>query len=394
MYDKVRSLLFKLQPERAHSLAERFLRYFCVLPGVQDVLVQNFVIADSRLANDILGLHFPNPLGLPAGFDKNAMMIEGLSMLGFGFLEVGTITQTPQSGNPKPRLFRFPKEKSLQNCMGFNNQGVLSVAKRLKKITPFAIPLGLNLGKNKIIAQRDSLKNYENTLKELLEYGDYFVFNVSSPNTPKLRDLQNKEFISSLCKMARNNTQKPVFIKLSPDMHDEDLLEVIESAYKNGCNGIIATNTTIDYSLLEGARNEGGLSGQVLKEKSREVFASIAKEFFGKLTLVSVGGIDDAKEAYERIKMGASLIQAYTGFVYKGPSFAKDINEGILELMQKDGFNHISEAIGVDYKKGKETREKSVKTESKATKTKKPKESTNQINKKTRVPKTNEDSQN
>ena len=357
MYENFKQVLFKLDAEKAHSVAEFFLRKVAPLPLVQDLLAWRFVKCDERLANTLDSVYFPNPVGISAGFDKNATMLRGLSALGFGFIEVGTITQAPQSGNPKPRLFRFPKERSLQNMMGFNNNGVSKIAKRLKRAYPFCLPIGANIGKNKIIAQSDSLQNYENTLLELLDLADYFVFNVSSPNTPKLRDLQNKTFITSLCKMARRHTNKPIFVKISPDMHTDDMLEVIESAIRQGCSGIIAANTSIDYSLLKGAKQEGGISGEALKERSREVFACIAKEFFGKTLLISSGGIDSADEAYERIKMGASLVQVYTGLVYEGASLSKRINEGILARMQADGFSHISEAIGANHTANSRTRD-------------------------------------
>ena len=339
MYDRCKQMLFKLDAEKAHNVAEFFLRKIAPLPLVQDLMAWQFVRCDERLANTLDSVFFPNPVGLSAGFDKNATMLKGLSALGFGFLEVGTITQAPQSGNPKPRLFRFPQSQSLQNMMGFNNNGVIKIAKRL------------------------TLQNYENTLLELLDLADYFVFNVSSPNTPKLRDLQNKTFIASLCKMARRHTDKPIFVKISPDMHTDDMLEVIESAIKHGCSGIIAANTSIDYSLLQGAKDQGGISGGALKERSREVFERIAKEFFGKTLLVSSGGIDNADEAYERIKMGASLVQIYTGLIYQGPSLPKRINEGILARMQADGFAHISEAIGANHvtKSPKSSKDKETK---------------------------------
>lgn len=349
MYENLKQVLFKLDAEKAHNIVEFFLRKVAPLPLVQDLLAWQFVKCDERLANTLDSVRFPNPVGVSAGFDKNATMLKGLGALGFGFIEVGTITQAPQSGNPKPRLFRFPQEHSLQNMMGFNNNGVSKIAKRLQKLYPLCLPIGANIGKNKIIAQSDSLQNYENTLLEVLDLADYFVFNVSSPNTPKLRDLQNKGFVASLFKMARKHTQKPIFLKISPDMHTDDMLEVIESAIKHGCSGIIATNTSIDYSLLKGAKSEGGISGEALKERSREVFESIAKEFFGKTLLISSGGIDSADEAYERIKMGACLVQIYTGLVYQGPSLPRRINEGILARMQADGFAHISEAIGVSH---------------------------------------------
>ena len=348
MYEKIRPLLFNLDPENSHALCAFFLRQVATLPLVQDLLASQYVLSDERLVQRVDSLSFSNPIGLSAGFDKNANMIKGLSTLGFGFLEVGTITHTAQSGNPKPRLFRFTQEESLQNAMGFNNDGVATILKRLQKVYPFALPIGVNIGKNKVITQSDSVKNYENAFKECIEVADYFVFNVSSPNTPNLRDLQNVEFIANLFEMARDYTNKPLYVKISPDMPRDDMLEVIESARKSGASGVIATNTSVDYSLLPNAKESGGISGRAITGLCNDVFADIAREFFGKMTLIASGGIYDANEAYARLRMGASLLQVYTGLIYQGPSFAKELNDGILTLMQNDGFSHISEVIGVD----------------------------------------------
>ncbi|TLD81968.1 quinone-dependent dihydroorotate dehydrogenase [Helicobacter sp. MIT 05-5293] len=349
--------LFKLDPERAHSLAEWYLRRIAPLPLMQDILAARYCVVDERLRTQVAGMEFYNPVGLSAGFDKNGTMVKGLSSLGFGFLELGTITQAPQSGNSKPRLFRFVEEQSLQNAMGSNNQGSLEISKRLRKFYPYSIPLGINVGKNKVIAQSDSLKNYENVLLDFVDVGDYFVFNLSSPNTPNLRELQNVNFVQELFTMARSHTSKPLFVKLSPDMEAQKMLKVAEMSIASGASGIIATNTTIDYSLIEGAKDIGGISGLALREKSREFFEILSEAFFGKTTLISVGGINNAQEAYERIKLGASLIQVFSAMIFEGPSLCRSINQGLLECLERDGFAHINEALGkgIGIKKTKKT---------------------------------------
>lgn len=350
--------LFKLDAEKAHSLAESFIKRVVPLPLVQDYIAGKNCVVDKALSVEVAGMRFYNPVGLAAGFDKNATMIKGLSALGFGFLEIGTITQAPQEGNPKPRLFRHTQEQSLQNAMGFNNQGSLAISKRLKEFYPYAIPLGINIGKNKIIAQSDSLKNYENVLLDCLEVGDYFTFNLSSPNTPNLRDLQNVSFVQELFAMARTHTQKPLFLKISPDMDKDEMLKVVEMSVKSGASGIIATNTTIDYTLVQNPKESGGISGAALKQKSKEILRILSESFFGKIVLISVGGIDSPQEAYERIKLGASLVQVYSGLVFQGPSLCKNINEGLLQCIQADGFTHLHEALGQDIKTKPKTRKK------------------------------------
>ena len=364
IYQKISPYLFRIDAEKMHDIAEWTIKNIAPLPLVQDYLVSQYCVFDESLHTQVAGMRFYNPVGLAAGFDKNATMVKGLSALGFGFLELGTITQAPQSGNPKPRLFRYIQEKSLQNEMGFNNQGSLKIAERLEKIYPYSIPLGINVGKNKIIAQSDSLKNYENVLLDCLNIGDYYVFNLSSPNTPKLRDLQNVSFVQELFAMAKTHTQKPIFIKISPDMKPDDMLKVVEMSIKCGASGIIATNTTIDYSVLNGAKESGGVSGEALKEKSREILRILSEAFFGKTTFISVGGISDANEAYQRIRLGASLVQVFSGLIFQGPTLCREINEGLLQLLKNDGFTSLNEAVCYAEKKPRKTR--TTKTESKS----------------------------
>lgn len=367
LYKMISPYIFTLDPEKAHNLVAWALKNIAPMPLVQDFLAGRYCVVDEVLATEVCGLKFYNPVGLAAGFDKNATMIKGLSTLGFGFLELGTITQVPQEGNPKPRIFRYANEKSIQNAMGFNNHGSLEVAKRLKNLYPYSIPLGVNIGKNKAIAQSDSLQNYEAALLDLLEVGDYYVFNLSSPNTPNLRDLQNVSFVGELFAMARKHTNKPLFLKIAPDMDIDEMLKVVDKAIKSGANGIIATNTTIDYSVLEGARDTGGVSGAALKEKSKEVFKLLSQAFFGKTALISVGGIDSAQEAYERLKLGANLVQVYSGLIFEGPRLCQKINSGLAQLLRQEGFSSLQEAIGVDRDtlKPKRGRKKSLAEEAK-----------------------------
>ncbi len=347
-YDDLKKWIFKLDPETAHNIVEKALHISGNLPFVLNLLKKNFTIEDDRLSQKLLNTTFPNPVGLAAGFDKNATMIKALPYLGFGFAEVGTVTPYPQKGNPKPRLFRFPKEESVQNAMGFNNDGSDRLKERLEKIYPFIFPIGVNIGKNKTTPEEMAIEDYKLLIEKFKDICDFMVINISSPNTPGLRDLQNETFIKELFTKAKSLTDKPILLKIAPDMEIDKALSLCQSAIDNKADGIIATNTTMDYSLLKEAKNFGGLSGKVLKEKSYLMFEEIAKAFFKKTTLISVGGIDSADEAYKRLKAGASLIEVYTALIFKGPSLAKNINKGILELMQKEGFKDITEVIGSD----------------------------------------------
>ena len=302
------------------------------------------------MEQNILGTTFLNPLGLAAGFDKNATMIRALTALGFGHIEFGTITPKPQNGNPKPRLFRFQDQNSLQNAMGFNNQGMEKIKKRVEKLYPFATPIVANIGKNRTTSLKDALDDYKTLVNTFKDISDYMVINISSPNTPGLRELQNSDSIEKIFTMSKKITNKPILLKISPDLKIDDALSICSTALKYGADGIVATNTTTDYSLLQNSKDFGGISGNALKNKSLTMFKELSCEFYGKTTLISVGGISSAIEAYERIKMGANLIQIYSSFIFNGPKLNYEISKGILELMDKDGFHHISEAIGADTK--------------------------------------------
>ncbi|QOP45917.1 quinone-dependent dihydroorotate dehydrogenase [Sulfurimonas paralvinellae] len=349
-YESIKPLLFKLQPENAHHIAECVLRLpnICQIPF--NPFLESHFITDDILTQDIFGRKFYNPVGLGAGFDKNATMIRGMQILGFGFTEIGTVTPKPQPGNPKPRMWRHIEEKSIQNAMGFNNDGAYKVVKRLKQRYPFSTPIGINIGKNKITPEKEAINDYTHLIKAFDGLGDYFVINISSPNTPGLRDLQNEAFITRLFAEAKALTKMPILLKIAPDMTPEDAVALTTLAVQKGADGIIATNTTIDYSLVPHPHAVGGLSGAVLKEKSFAIFEAIAKELYAKTTLISVGGIDSAEEAYKRIKAGASLVQILSGIVFGGPDMIMNINKELIELLRADGYTNISQAVGADRK--------------------------------------------
>jgi len=349
-YESIKPFLFKFQPETAHHIAETVLRMpnICQIPF--NSFLESHFIADAMLTQEIFGKKFYNPIGLGAGFDKNATMIRGIQILGFGFTEIGTVTPKPQPGNPKPRMFRHIEEESIQNAMGFNNDGAYKVVKRLKERYPFTTPIGINIGKNKVTPESEAINDYTHLIKAFDGLGDYFVINISSPNTPGLRDLQNETFITELFTQAKALTDMPILLKIAPDMTPEDAVALTTLAVEKGADGIIATNTTIDYSLVKHPKDIGGISGAVLKEKSFKIFEAVAKELYGKTTLISVGGIDSAQEAYKRIKAGASLVQILSGIVFHGPDMIMNINKELIELIKADGYKNITEAIGADRK--------------------------------------------
>jgi len=349
-YQNLKKILFKLEPETAHTIAGFGLRTVAHFPVILRTMKDHNFVTEPIIQQKFFGRTFQNPVGLGAGFDKDGQYISAMPTLGFGFTEIGTVTPKPQDGNTKPRLFRLIEDLSIQNAMGFNNKGKEFMLRQLNKLYFFDYPLGINIGKNKLTSEEDALKDYETLFRTFKDYGDYIVINISSPNTPGLRDLQNEEFINAIFALAKEITTQPVLLKIAPDMTAEDAIALCKTAVNAGAAGIIATNTTIDYSLTEHAKDFGGISGALLTEKSYELFKAIGKELYGKTLLISVGGIDSAEEAYRRIKAGASLVQVYSMLIYKGPALIKEINEGLVKLLQKDGYKHISEAIGADWK--------------------------------------------
>ncbi len=349
-YDTLKKIFFRFDPETAHKIAEFGLRALYATPGGLEALAKFGVYKDEILTQNIWNLSFDNPVGIAGGFDKNATMIAPLAALGFGHIDFGTFTPRPQSGNEKPRLFRLVSEQSIQNAMGFNNEGADVIERRVRKIYPFKIPIAANIGKNKATPNEDALSDYEALGRKFNGLCDFFIINVSSPNTPNLRALQENSFISELIGAMKKITNRPLVLKLAPDMSADQAIALCECAVQSGASGIIINNTSVDYSLSPNTRDFGGLSGRLITEKSRKLFAQVARELFGRTVLISCGGIDSAQEAYERIKSGASLVQIFTAFIFKGPFVAKSINEGLAELLRADGFNNISEAVGANLK--------------------------------------------
>ncbi len=349
-YQTIKRVLFNFEPETAHTIAGVGLKSLAYAPTFLKALKNYYFVTNPTLSQNIFNREFKNPIGLGAGFDKNGEYITATPTLGFGFTEIGTVTPKPQDGNPKPRLFRLKEEKSLQNAMGFNNYGADYMLKRLNSLYFLDYPIGINIGKNKITPEDKAINDYKILLEKFKDYGTYVVINISSPNTPNLRDLQNDKFINKLFSVAKEITTKPILLKVAPDMEAKQAVSLCRSAVKAGASGIIATNTTIDYSLTSHAKDFGGISGELLKEKSFRIFKSIAKELYGETILISVGGVSSASEAYRRIKAGASLIQIYTGLIYNGAYMIREINQELTELIRADGYSNITEAIGSDYR--------------------------------------------
>ena len=349
-YQTIKSILFKVEPETAHFIGGLGLKAAAYAPSILKLAKNHYFVQDPILTQNLFGKKFSNPVGLAAGFDKNGEYITATPTLGFGFTEIGTITPKPQAGNAKPRLFRLKEDRSIQNAMGFNNRGAEYMVKRLNKLYFFDYPIGINIGKNKLTSEDDALNDYKILLETFKSYGDYIVINISSPNTPGLRDLQNEKFITDLFTMSKSITDQPIFLKIAPDMEAQDAIDLCTIAVNAGAAGIIATNTTIDYSVTKHAKDFGGISGALVREKSFKLFQAIGKELYGKTILMSVGGIETAEDAYRRIKAGATLVQLYSMLIYNGPKMIKEINEGLIELLKADGYENISEAIGADYK--------------------------------------------
>jgi dihydroorotate dehydrogenase len=357
-YRLLKPLLFRLDPEASHGLAIGALRAAGRVPGLVPLLALfagTHRAADPRLAQTLFGRTFASAVGLAAGFDKDGVALRGLAALGLGFAEVGTVTPLPQPGNPRPRLLRHPAAESVQNAMGFNNAGMEALRRRLAAAYPLPFPVGVNIGKNKATPATPpdaALGDYETLVRGLADLCDYLVVNLSSPNTPGLRDLQNEGFVRAVLAMACGATAKPVLVKLSPDLAAEAAADLAEVAVEAGAAGVVATNTTTDYSLIPGARAFGGLSGAVLREKSYAILRAIAGRLRsgsgGRAVLIASGGIDSGAEVYRRLRAGASLVQVYTGLVYQGPSLARRIDEELLALLERDGLGSIGEAVGKD----------------------------------------------
>lgn len=339
MYQIIKPLLFQFDPEEIHHVVTGGLRAANRIWGVKTLLKNSFQLEDSRLEREVFGLKFKNPLGLAAGFDKNASLVEELAEFGFGFIEIGTVTPLPQQGNEKPRMFRLPKDEALINRMGFNNQGVDVVAHRLSRIDRKGLIIGGNIGKNKITPNEDALGDYIKCFDRLFDVVDYFVVNVSSPNTPGLRELQEKEPLKNILntlqqRNLKNDISRPILLKIAPDLSNSQLDDIIEIVIETKIAGVIATNTTISREGLtseEKLKNEsGGLSGKPLAKRSTEVIRYLSEHSNKAFAIIGVGGIHSAKDALEKIDAGASLVQIYTGFIYEGPGIVKRILKGLL----------------------------------------------------------------
>ncbi|MEO5783655.1 MAG: quinone-dependent dihydroorotate dehydrogenase [Ginsengibacter sp.] len=338
MYKLLRNILFWFDAERVHYFSMNFLKLVCKIGFIKKMISKKFTPGDFPV--NAFGVTFKNPVGLGAGFDKNAKYLTELEALGFGFIEIGTVTPLPQKGNDKPRLFRLPKDKALINRMGFNNEGAKIIAERLRKFriqnSEFRIIIGGNIGKNKVTPNEDAWKDYEICFLSLFDWVDYFVVNVSSPNTPGLRELQEKESLRKILTHLQNlnNTiqnPKPILLKISPDLNEEELNDVIDLSLEIKLDGIIAANTTISRQKLQTANNKiqtigaGGLSGMPLKEKSTEIIKYISNKTNKQLPIIASGGIFAGNDAKEKINEGAVLVQVWTGFIYEGPAIVKNI---------------------------------------------------------------------
>jgi dihydroorotate dehydrogenase len=337
--------LTRYDAEKVHYVVMNALKIICAIPLMSSILRLIFEKKDTRLERNIFGLHFKNPVGLAAGFDKNGIWTDQLSNLGFGFIEIGTVTPKPQAGNDKPRLFRLKPDEALINRMGFNNDGSIEAANNLRKRKSKVI-IGGNIGKNKITDNDDAVLDYLKAFNDLYPFVDYFVVNVSSPNTPGLRDLQEKEPLKYILKIlerdnSRKSKPKPILLKIAPDLTNEQLDDVIEIVKETRTAGVIATNTTISREGLVSDNeivNEigaGGLSGKPLTDRSTEVIRYLSEKSNKAFPIIGVGGIYNAKDAIEKLNAGASLVQVYSGFIYEGPSIIKEICKGILRETSK-----------------------------------------------------------
>ncbi|HET7460901.1 MAG TPA: quinone-dependent dihydroorotate dehydrogenase [Longimicrobium sp.] len=361
LYDLVRPFLFTLPAETAHHVGSGLLDLSLAPPPLRALVRSTFAVDDPALAIERFGIRFPNPVGLAAGFDKSGELFNALGALGFGFVEIGTVTALGQPGNPKPRLFRLPDDRALLNRMGFNNPGAQAVAARLRRARIEPV-LGINLGKSKVTPLEDAAGDYLRSLELLEPYARYLVVNVSSPNTPGLRQLQDaaplRELLRALRARAgelaasRGEAPRPILLKIAPDLTDPQIDEAVGIARDEGIVGVIATNTTVSRAGLRtpAARVEalgaGGISGAPLRARARAVVSQIWRATGGMMPIIGVGGIFTADDAWEMIRAGASLVQLYTGFIYGGPLVAREICGGLRDRMKREGFRSLGEAVG------------------------------------------------
>lgn len=349
IYRGVRQLLFTVPPERIHTWVFAVLRGATMPPLVRSRLRAMLAPKDPVLASTVFGVRFPGPLGLAAGFDKNGAGLDAWGALGFGFAEVGTVTAEAQPGNPKPRMFRLAQDRAILNRLGFNNHGAGELAVRLARHAP-DVPIGVNIGKTKLTPPSGTVDDYRTSARLVGPLGAYLVVNVSSPNTPGLRDLQAVESLRPILEAVREETSTPMLVKIAPDLSDDDVDAVADLAVELGLAGIVATNTTISREGLVTPGVEdlgsGGISGAPVAARSLEVLRRLYARVGDSLVLISVGGIETADDAWERITAGASLLQGYTGFIYGGGLWAKHIHDGIAAKLHAGGFTSLTEAVG------------------------------------------------
>ena len=337
----LRPIFFRFAPETIHHIVFKSIKFFSAIPGFSLIIRCIYVIEDKRLERKLFGLTFPNPVGLAAGLDKDAELFDELADFGFGFIEIGTLTPKAQPGNEKPRMFRLPEDEALINRMGFNNKGVDVAVENLKK-RKTKIIIGGNIGKNKVTPNEEAVNDYEKCFESLFDHVDYFAVNVSSPNTPNLRALQDKEPLTKLLlRLKKLNSQKknpkPILLKIAPDLTDEQLDDIIDIVKEAKIDGVIATNTTISREGLITSEERlkeigaGGLSGKPLAKRATEVIKYLSERSNKAFPIIAVGGIHTGEDAIEKLNAGASLVQIYTGFIYEGPGIVKKINKQILK---------------------------------------------------------------
>ncbi|WP_040835688.1 quinone-dependent dihydroorotate dehydrogenase [Nocardia brevicatena] len=355
MYRLLLRTMFLLPPERIHHLAFALMRAATAFAPTRAVLRRFLATDDEILHTTVFGVEFPAPVGLAAGFDKNASGVDTWGALGFGFAEVGTVTAQAQPGNPTPRLFRLPADRALINRMGFNNDGAAAAAARLRARRTHTVPIGANIGKTKVVDAAAAADDYSASARLLGPLADFVVVNVSSPNTPGLRDLQAVQALRPVLRAVLDSVDVPVLVKIAPDLSNEDIDAVADLAVEMGLAGIVATNTTVGR---DGLRTDptvvaeigaGGLSGPPLAQWSLEVLRRLYARVGGRLVLVSVGGIETVDQAWERILAGASLLQGYTGFIYGGPLWMKHLHRGIAERLRAGGYRSLADAVGAGH---------------------------------------------
>jgi len=337
----VRPWLFQADPEAAHERALNLAGSLGRCRVVRDAVETMFAVEDRRLCQTVFGIEFANPVGLGAGYDKNALGLELWPALGLGFVEIGSVTARAQPGTEPPRLFRQVGQRALINRMGFNNDGAEAISARIPP-PPHRIPIGVNVGKNRDVDLARAGESYADAIRALRDRADFFVLNVSSPNTPGLRKLQDKEMLDAL--LAQVHEELPILLKIAPDLTFDQIDDVVALAQKHGLSGIVATNTTVDHPTPP----EGGLSGAPLRARATECVRHIHRQTKGRMPVIGVGGVFTAEDAYEKIRAGASLVEIWTGMVYEGPAIVRNINRGLLRLLARDGFDNIAEAVGTE----------------------------------------------